>query len=211
VTAAVVLALSDRLGAEPLARAVRWLLQQSGEETDFLYRLRQRLLGLPGNRHQGEGWPWYPETAAWTAPTAFTILALNKAGMRAPADGLEARLRRGRQFLWSRMCRDGGWNHGSTRALGYDAGSYPETTGLALLALAGEQSSRLPAALAAAERHLASCQSSSGVSWLRLGLLAHARPAGQARANDLAWRGVMDAALWLLADRAAKGDNALLG
>ena len=211
VTAVAVLAVCDRLGAEPLAGAVQWLLRQSGEESNFFRRLRMRLLGLADNQSDGEGWPWFPETAAWTAPTALTILALERIRRRMATSGLEARLRSGRRFLWSRTCRDGGWNHGSTRALGYDAGSYPETTGLALLAMGGQQSPKLPMALAAAERQLPPCRSSSGVSWLRLGLLAHARPASGMRANDLAWRGVMDAALWLLADQAAAGNNAFLG
>ncbi len=210
VTAVAVLALGDRLPPSALGKAVQWLLRQSGEESTFVRRLRLRLLGLEDSHSQGEGWPWFPETAAWTSPTALTILALEKAKTRIAVAGLEERLRSGRQFLWSRVCRDGGWNHGSTRTLGYEAGSYPETTGLALLALHGQVGSKLPAALAAAERHLSSCRSSSGVSWLRLGLLAHARPAAGMHASDLAWRGVPDIALWLLADQAATGKNAFL-
>jgi hypothetical protein len=204
VTSLVLLALRDRLSRAARERAVEWLLGQSGEETRFFHRLRMRLLGLGGDEREGEGWPWFPETAAWVSPTALTILALEKIDAKA----VGARLSMARNFLWSRRCRDGGWNHGSTRALGYDAGSYPETTGQALLAMHGERSPKLPLALTAAQRHLRACRSSSAMSWLRLGLLAHAWPAPAA---DLPHRGTMDTALWLIAEQAASGSNAFLG
>jgi hypothetical protein len=102
------------------------------------------------------------------------------------------------------MCADGGWNHGSTRALGYEAASYPETTGLALLALRGADSPKLAAALAAAERHLHATRSSNARSWLRLGLMAHGRPASSL-GEEPPWRGILDAALCLLAEQAVDG------
>jgi len=208
VTALAVLVLHERLPGEAVAKAVRWLLEQSGEESRFFRRLRMWLLGLGGAHAEGEGWPWFPETAAWVSPTVFTVLALEMVKERFPASELEARTRAGRRFLWSRRCQDGGWNHGSTKVLGYDAGSYPETTGQALLAMRGEQSARLPEALAAAEGHLRTCRSSGGLSWLRLGLAAHARPPARPAASEPPWRGLMDVALWLLADQAAAGTSA---
>ena len=207
VTSLALLALRDRLSRDSRGSAVKWLQSQSGEETRFFRRLRMTLLGLGGDRREGEGWPWFPETAAWVSPTAITILALEQVDAKAAA----ARVSAARRFLWSRMCQDGGWNHGSTRALGYDAGSYPETTGQALLAMHGQRSTHLPPALAAAQRHLHACRSSSAMSWLRLGLLAHARPSAATPATDPPHRGTMDTALWLLAERAAGGTNAFLG
>jgi hypothetical protein len=211
VTALAVLALGQRLSSGALAAAVRWLLRETGKELGFLPRLRMRLLGVGVEQSRGEGWPWFPETAAWVMPTALTILALEKVRSRVPAFDVDKRLGSARQYLWSRMCRDGGWNHGSTRALGYDAASYPEATGIALLALRGERSPRLPMALSAAERHLRDCRSSSGRSWLRLGLSAHARPAPGGTGGEPPWRGVMDLALCLLAERAAAGSSPLVG
>jgi hypothetical protein len=108
------------------------------------------------------------------------------------------------------MCDDGGWNHGSFRALGYQAGSYPETTGLGLLALHGAKDPQLPRALAAAERHLRSCRSAESISWLRLGLLAHATPVPARPFPEVQCRGVMDNALFLLTERAAAGRNLCL-
>jgi hypothetical protein len=202
------MAIDGGLNSGARDKAVRWLLSQSGEETRFFNQLRMRLLGLSRNQDQGKGWPWFPETAAWVCPTALTIVALEKAGIAAA----RSRIASARAFLWSRMCRDGGWNHGSTRALGYEADSYPETTGIALLALRGEASTspKLPLALKAAERHFAACRSSSAASWLQLALIAHGRKPA-APDLDLPRRGVMDVALWLLADRAASGIGPLLG
>lgn len=209
VTALAVLALAGRLAPEALDSATQWMLRQSGRESGFFQRLRLRLLGVEAGVDTGnEGWSWFPGTAAWVAPTSLTILALEKVRRSTPRPRLEERLESGRRFLWSRMCGDGGWNHGSSRALGYQAGSYPETTGLVLLALHGSRDPQLPRALAAAERHLRACRSAEGVSWLRLGLLAHAasaRPFPEAQRRD-----VMDNALFLLAERAAAGKNLLL-
>jgi hypothetical protein len=203
-----VLALAERLAPEALDRATHWMLRQSGRESGFFRRLLIRLLGVDAGVDNGhEGWPWIPGTAAWAAPTSLTILALEKVRRRTPSPRWEDRLESGRRFLWSRVCVDGGWNHGATRVLGYQAGSYPETTGLALLALHGDRDPQLPRALAAAERHLRACRSAEGISWLRLGLLAHAAPVAAHSFAEAQCRGVMDNALFLLAERAAAGRN----
>ena len=57
---------AGRLGTKAHEGAIQWLLQTSGEETTFVYRLRQWLLGnstAPGR--QLAGWPWAPGSAAW--------------------------------------------------------------------------------------------------------------------------------------------------
>ena len=131
--------------------------------------------------------------------------------------------------MLARRCRDGGWNHGSTRALGYDSDSYPETTGLALLALHGVDDPKVTQGVARGEQQLAVCQSSEGVSWLRLGLGAHGRAplapapgkipnqtgdgANIAEAGTTApvmHGGVMEIALAALADAAQAGKNLFL-
>lgn len=201
VTSLVALLPPDRVGAVNHTRAVHWVLQQTGANSTFWYRLRERMLGERASE-ENPGWPWFPGTAAWVTPTCLAILALRKLENRQPE--IRSRIEQGRRFLLARVCADGGWNHGSARALGYEGVSYPETTGVALLALAG--TANLDRSIAAAERHWNECRSAEGAAWLKLGLLAHGR-------KTEGWRpqtsplSVRDMALWELAEQAEKGHH----
>jgi hypothetical protein len=155
------------------------------------------------------GWPWFPGTAAWVTPTCLGILALRKCYWRRPSTDLRERIDKAQAFLLSRRCADGGWNHGSARALGYDVGSYPETTGQALLALAGTHPAKLEASFRQAQRFLREQRSSEGAAWLRLGLLAHQQLAA-APFFAMPCRTVPDAALTVLAAAAEQGYNVFL-
>ena len=53
--------------------------------------------------------------------------------------------------------------------------SYPETTGIALLALTGVAHPDLEMSLQRGQQHAANPKSSEGTHWLHLGLLAHGR------------------------------------
>jgi len=158
--------------------------------------------GLPG-------WSWYPGTAAWVVPTSLSILALEKIEHRHPDRRIRSRIDQGRRFLLSRVCEDGGWNHGSNRALGFQAVSYPETTGIALLALHGADPAGLAKSVAKAEEHFRNCRSLEGLSWLQLGLMAQGRPAPAVPA-DIRTRTLLDTALAILAGRAREGRNVFL-
>jgi len=174
VTALAALLPADVLGAKPHARAIHWLVGVSGEETTFSYRLREFLLGNaipPELAHAG--WPWIPGAAAWVGPTSVALLALGMEYRRAPTAAIGGRLEGGRKFLLARMCREGGWNHGSVRALGYDSAPYPETTGMALAALHGVSSPQVDRSLTVAKGFLSQCRSADALNWLRLGLMAH--------------------------------------
>jgi len=155
-----------------------------------------------------DGWPWYPGAAAWVAPTALSILALEKAGRERDDTAVRERAAQGRSFLLARRCRDGGWNHGSTRALGYDSDSYPEATGLALLALHGSPAPEIDSALKRAEQHLASARSREAADWLRLGMLAHGRTPAVAGAQLRG--GTLPLALAAIANAARVGRNVFL-
>jgi squalene cyclase len=195
-------AMRARLHVE---RAKEWVLSQQGRESTWRQRLNNYLAGAqnPLDTSQ-EGWPFYPDTAAWVVPTAFTILGLER--FRSD-DRAQSRCRSGRAFLLSRMCSDGGWNHGSFRALGYDLGSYPETTGLALLALHSEKNTALKRSLSEAERQFSHIESREAGCWLQLGLLAHGKPAPSKLGNFRPPRSVTELALTLLTDAAANGAN----
>lgn len=211
VTSLAALLPPELLGAPEHDRAIQWIFRLTGQETSPIYRIRQWLLGNTGAAQQNvHGWPWFPGTAAWVGPTAFGILALRRENMRRPQPALVERIGLGRRFLLNRMCREGGWNHGASNALGYDAQAYPETTGMALLALRDVQAPQVPKALRVAERFLRECRSADGQNWLRLGLLAHEDlPAGYCP-PPLPVRTLRDATVSLLADQAAAGKNAFL-
>lgn len=189
--------------------ALEWLLGRTGRESTLLHRVRMKLLGVRDEYEAAPpAWPWYPDTAAWLVPTAATLLALRRVQRRRPDARLAERIREGERFLLVRRCADGGWNHGASRSLGFQSFSYPETTGLALVALAGAQAPGMERSLETAERHLARCRSAEGIAWLEMGLRAHGRT--PARVPEAPVRTVMDAALRVLAQRAAEGANPLL-
>jgi len=195
--------------AHPDQGALDWLLRRTGRESTLLHRVRMKLLGVRDEYEAAPpAWPWYPETAAWLVPTAVTVLALRRVQRQRPDPRVEERIRQGQRFLLVRRCADGGWNHGASRSLGFQSFSYPETTGLALVALGGTQPPQIERSLEMAERHLARCRSAEGIAWLEMGLRAHGRT--PARVPEAPARTVMDLALRVLAQRAAEGTNPLL-
>jgi hypothetical protein len=215
VSAVVVLLGPAILGEAPYRRAVAWLLDQTGEETSFLTRLRTFMAGNQTPPEQRfPGWPWFPGASAWVTPTALSMLALGKVLRLEPSAAMQQRLQRrlqmGASFLLRHTCSDGGWNYGAPRALGFEARSYPETTGIALLALHGIDSSEVRKACALAQIQLAACHSSEADSWLRLGLLAHRQLAPHAPAPTHPHRTVQNAALASLASAAEHGPNIFL-
>ena len=176
VTSLAALLPADTLGGDRYESAIGWLKGQTGRESGWSYRLRQR---LAGNRDDfPEGWPWFPGAAAWVVPTSLGILAFERARRHSGDAELRTRINAGRRFLLSKICADGGWNYGTNRVLGRDGDSYPETRGIALLALHGAPASAaLARAWAAAARHLSRCRTAEGTAWLRMGLRAHGEKA----------------------------------
>lgn len=201
VTALVALLPRDLLGVPAHQRAIAWLLHIQGEETSAVYRVRQWLLGNNVRpEHEFPGWPWIGGAAAWVSPTSLAILALDKEHGRRPDAAIRQRVQDGRNFLLRRMCVDGGWNHGSVRALGYESSPYPETTGMALAAMRGVKAPQIPLSVATAQRFLGECRSADACNWLRLGLLAQGQlPPGYCRPADMQYRNLTETSLDLLA------------
>ncbi len=212
VTALVVLFLARAELLRPDDPAINWLLRQSGKETSFLVRLRQTLLGVRAEYDtEYSGWPWFPGTSSWVPPTCLTILALGRVQAQFPNPEIQERLETGTKFVLSRMCGDGGWNQGSARALGYEDASYPETTGLALLALHGHRFLRRQEAIERALDHFLHCRSVQGRSWLKLGLLAHDVPLPEEPEDlDLPRWDTVETALSVIANEAIEGANVFL-
>ncbi|MFN7997665.1 MAG: prenyltransferase/squalene oxidase repeat-containing protein [Bryobacteraceae bacterium] len=210
VTALVALLPSELLGKPAHMRAVNWLLKHSGMESTSGFQVREFLVTgeLPGN--SDSGWPWYPGAAAWVTPTAMSTLALKKCYWRTPAAVLRERIDAAQSFLLSRRCADGGWNHGSARALGYNSDSYPETTGQALMGMHGKDSKVLEPSFLRARQLLTECRSAAGYAWLRLGLASHKQLPLNLAARRLRCHTIADTALEFIADRAEAGYNVLL-
>jgi squalene cyclase len=199
VTALVALLPEEAIGARRMQDGLTWLEGQTGRESTWSYKLQQM---FAGNKERfPDGWPWFPGAAAWVIPTSLGVIAFNRALKRGASHRLRSRVESGREFLVAHMCADGGWNHGGNRALGRDGDSYPETTGIALTALRGAAEPQvIERAKAAARRHLVTCRSAEGISWLRIGLAAHGEfvPAR----GEAVERTVVDAALTALANSA---------
>lgn len=211
VTALVALISPDQLGGSAHSRALRWTLASIGEESTLVFRLREWMLGaLPLAPQEPAGWPWLPGTSPWVGPTSIALLALQKQFRRAPTADLQQRLDEGRRFLLRRMCTGGGWNHGSTKALGYPSNPYLETTGLALAALRGVRGPEIDLSVTLAQRWLCTCRSADAWNWLRLGLLAHNRLPVPAPSMNLPCRTVPDLALDQIVEAALAGRNDIL-
>jgi hypothetical protein len=213
VTALVALLPPEHLGAAFHAQAIAWLMASKGRESSALYRIREWLLGNAAPPDQEfAGWPWIPGAAAWVGPTSLAILALDKEQRRKPTAAMGARIEEGRRFLLTRMCGQGGWNHGSVRVYGHDSDPYPETTGMALAALRGVRAPQLDRALPVARHFLAVCRSADALNWLRLGLLAHGQlQPGFRPSAPVAYRTLPDTALNLLVAEAQNGNPVFLG
>jgi Prenyltransferase and squalene oxidase repeat len=179
VTALAALMPEEAIGADRVKQALEWLEGQTGRESSWSFEFQQWIHGI--REKNPEGWPWFPNTAAWVIPTSLGILAFERGLTHGENRSLRGRVNQARQFLFARMCADGGWNHGANRALGRDGDSYPETTGIALLALHGasrapmniNDAAAIERAKQAARRHLAVCKTAEGTAWLRMGLAAH--------------------------------------
>ncbi len=80
-----------------------------------------------------KGWPWIEDTHSWVEPTAMCVMAL-----RATGHGQHDRVREALRMILDRQLPHGGWNVGNTLVFGRELYPMPETTGAALVALAGE-------------------------------------------------------------------------
>jgi hypothetical protein len=214
VTGLVALLPVELIGEANHKRAIDWLMDTTGEESTTIYRVREWLLGNSPSKADRDfpGWPWVPGTAAWVGPTSVAILALDKEDRRKPSRDLKHRISTGREFLLSRACDEGGWNHGSSRPLGYPSHAYPETTGIALAALRGVRSSQVERGLAIARKFLSECRSADALNWLRFGLRVHGQlPPGFCTPSGIEYRTTPDESLDVVMTAAEQGRDCFWG
>ncbi len=202
VTSHALLALSD-LGPKASAhRGIDWMLRHIKPQLTLGERIGSWWQGRPSAENVMGGSPWFPGTAAWIAPTVMSVLCLADARCKQGRHDLTPIIAQGKQYLLSRRCQGGGWNHGGSRVYSETAPAYPEMTGLALLAFDESELPLVSNDLALAEGMLASPQSGEAQSWLRIALTKHGRSCAAYDANRFPCRTVRETSLRLLADAA---------
>ena len=77
------------------------------------------------------GWPWIEKTHSWIEPTCLTVIALEISGFKD-----HERVREAVKMILDRQLPKGGWNYGNTLVFDAELEPFPDTTGLALSALA---------------------------------------------------------------------------
>ncbi|MCA9472750.1 MAG: hypothetical protein MRJ96_08805 [Nitrospirales bacterium] len=141
------------------------------QATDFLLRTT----GVHWEKHEDDmvghdtsipGWPWIGQTHSWITPTAMSMLALSVAGY---AD--HERVMAGVRLLLDRQISAGGWNYGNTSVLGQTLRPFPETTGIALYALAGRvKREAVRPSLEYLRARISTLRSPLSLGWALLGL-----------------------------------------
>jgi hypothetical protein len=144
--------------------AIEWALAHHGKPADPQPEV--------GHDPRLLGWSWADNTHSWMEPTAMFVLALKAAGLKD-----HARTREAIQLVTDRLLPTGGSNFGSTIVLGQATLPQVESTGLAMLALAGEVNTdpRVEASLRYLESSVSSQTPTASLAYGLLGLTAHGR------------------------------------
>jgi hypothetical protein len=157
---------------QPLENGVKWLVGSSGAESNWLNVAAARLRMVKQERDVSlKCWPWKPGNSGWVEPTVHALVALKQASAKLSRSELRSRVQMGEAQLMDVRSRDGGWNYGSPAALGVDLPSYPETTGLALVALQGR--GNLGKAFDLARRQMGETPSPMARAWLTIAMRLH--------------------------------------
>lgn len=147
-----------------IQRAIEWALAHHGKPADPQPEI--------GHDPRLVGWSWADDTHSWMEPSAMFALALKAAGLNN-----HPRTREAIQLVTDRLLPTGGSNFGSTIVLGQATLPQVESTGLAMLALAGEENSdpRVEASLRYLESNVSGETPTASLAYGLLGLTAHGR------------------------------------
>ncbi len=155
-------------------RAVAWLLKRTGKPIPKANK------DVAGHDSTIPGWPWIDDTYGWVEPTALALL-----GLRAGGQFGHTRCQEGVRLLLDRALTQGGWNYGNTLAYGNTLRPQPESTGLALTALAGlvSENTSITRGLDYLQTTLPTTRAASSLAWGLIGLAAW----GQTPATAETW------------------------
>jgi hypothetical protein len=162
------------LNDERMARAARWILTSQGKPLEKSDEF--------GHNTEVVAWSWAAATHSWIEPTALHVTALKAVGK-----GDHPRVRDGVAMLLDRQLLSGGCNYGNTVVLGQTLRPHVQSTGIALLALAGEGAvgnslrgvpsaathARIAKSIAWLKRSIGPETTASSLAWALLGLRAH--------------------------------------
>lgn len=188
--------------------ALTWIVNQVYRNDLSFGLLLAKILDLPPAHAPGSV-PWYPGTAGWVTPTALSTLVLLRCARELDRPDLQAIAVQSCSYLLSRRCADNGWNHGGSTDRSKNATSYPETTGLALLALRAASMALPAASVALAESFSKAPESIEGLCWLQMALHSPTRPVPDPPVLPSP-RTTADIALRILSLSAAQGINPFL-
>jgi hypothetical protein len=156
------LAAGGKRYARQVDMGVTWILSVRGEALPRSVEF--------GHDTQIVAWSYAEGTHSWIEPTALHVVALKAAGRSA-----HVRTRDGVRMLLDRQLPGGGCNYGNTIVLGQTLRPHVQPTGVALLALAGEQDTggRVARSITWLRRSLGPQTSAASLAWGLLGLRAH--------------------------------------
>lgn len=147
---------------EAQLRAITFLLNATG------YHFPRPSGGIIGHDSTLKGWPWIEETHSWVIPTSLTVIALKGAGW-----GDHVRVVEAKRLLLDRQLPDGGWNYGNTSVFGQKLHPMPESTGMALNALADiATSNEVAPSLTYLRNRISRIRTPLSLSWGLMGLEA---------------------------------------
>ncbi len=152
-------------------RAVRFLLQTTGRHWE------KEPGGPTAHDPSLRGWPWIENAFSFIEPTALALLALRPA-----VHSGHPRLSEGVRMIMDRQLPGGGWNYGNTIVYGQELYPQPESSGLALAALAGAvEEKNVRKSLDYLKSAAKQCRTPLSLAWAVLGLSAWEERPGTAR------------------------------
>ncbi len=124
-------------------------------------------------------WPWVEGTHSWVEPTSINLLALKACNYSE-----HSRARDAVRLLRDRALQTGGWNYGNREIFGTCLCPHIQPTGLALAALAGEESAarEIELAVALLRRSLSPETATASLCYALIGLAAQGEEAPQSDA-----------------------------
>lgn len=132
------------------------------------YPAAQNNARTAGHDYSIVGWPWVTGTFGWLVPTAYATMALKAYGR-----SREKRIVEARRFIIDRQLPSGGWNYGGTLVFDKELEPFPDTTGIALVALTDLCSNAdVKKSISYLEGCIDSIRSPHSLSWGILGLSA---------------------------------------